>query len=143
MTCNLRSTILPDRSGRMADFDLLSEKVLQLNTRQIFKKSWDVELFALKFAIFWDHFNNLPTEKIEENRRQSWKIFSHAILPHFTLILDEIYFDSSYVSMIHQHRKSLIPNRNFSTWNRGLYTARILLIVIVTQTFLLLHAFAI
>ena len=49
MACNLRSSILPDRSGR---FWLTLKKVLQLNKRQIFKNSLYEELFAIKFAIF-------------------------------------------------------------------------------------------
>ena len=67
LACNLRSTILPDRLGRMADFGSLSEKVLQLNKRQIFKNSWYEELFALNFEIFYQSSGL----KIEENRRQS------------------------------------------------------------------------
>ena len=47
LACNLRSTILPDRSGRTADFGSLSKKVLQLNKSQSYKNAWYEELFAL------------------------------------------------------------------------------------------------
>ena len=59
----LRSAILHDTSGRMADFDSPSKKVLQLNKRKNYKNLWYEELFALKFPIFWDYFHNLPSQK--------------------------------------------------------------------------------